>query len=147
MLCCLLELNVTIIANYTAPPGEDPGELGPNEFTAGSLLSLQCIVQGNSGGLTYTWSVMGNPPIPPECSGCDIDTSSTTSTLILTIDLLRNVSRSLYSYYTGVYTCTVSESGRPDSDNSDDFTVRVVGKRSIFSAVMTCWNNLYDIVK
>ena len=116
-----LELNVTISADYTAAPGEDPRELGPNEFSAGSVLSLNCIVQGNSGDLTYTWSVMGNLSTPPECTSCDIDTSSTTSTLTLR--------RPLYSYYDGIYTCTVSESSRPDSDNSDDFTVRVVGKR------------------
>ena len=112
---------MTISADYTAAPGEDPGKLGPNEFTACSALSLNCIVQGASGGLTYTWSVMGNPPTPG-CTGCNIDTSSTTSTL--------TVGSPLYSYRAGVYTCTVSESGRPDSDNSDDFTVRVVGKRN-----------------
>ena len=121
---------MTISANYTAAPGEDPGELGPNEFTAGRLLSLECIVQGDSGGLTYTWSVMGNPPTPG-CTHCNIDTSSTTSTLI--------VGR-LLTYYAGIYTCTVSESGRPDSDNSDDFTVRVVGKR-----VCTLCTVLHDI--
>ena len=116
----LTELNVTISADYTPAPGEDPGELGPNEFTAGSAFSLNCIVQGNSGDMTYTWSVMGNPPTPG-CTGCDIDTSSTTSTLI--------VGSPLYTYHAGIYTCTVSENGRPDSDNSDDFTVRVVGER------------------
>ena len=115
-----LELNTTISRVYTAAPGEDPGNLGSNEFTAGSVLFLNCIVQGASGSLTYTWSVMENPPTPPECTSCDIDTSSTTSALSL--------GRPLYSYYAGIYTCTVSESGRPDSDNSDDFTVRVVGK-------------------
>ena len=118
----LTELNVTISADYTPAPGEDPGELGPDEFTAGSVLSLTCIVQGNSGGLTYDWSVMENPPTPG-CTGtgCNIDTSSTTSTL--------DLRRPLYSYFAGIYTCTVSESDRPDSDNSDDFTVRVVGER------------------
>ena len=110
---------MTISANYIAAPGEDPGELGPNEFTAGSILSLNCIVQGDSGGLTYAWSVMGNPPTPG-CTYCPT-ASSTTSTLI--------VASPLNSYRAGNYTCTVSESGRPDSDNSDDFTVRVVGKR------------------
>ena len=111
---------MTISVNYIAAPGEDPGELGPDEFTAGSLLTLNCIAQGNIGGLTYTWSVMGNPPTPG-CHGCGIDTSSTTSTLTLE-------GPALNSYYAGIYTCTVSDSGRPDSDNSDDFTVRVVGK-------------------
>ena len=108
---------MTISANYTAAPGEDPEELGPNEFTAGRLLSLNCIVQGS---LTYTWSVIGNPDTTG-CSECVTDTSSTTSTL--------TVGSPLYSYRAGIYTCTVSESGRPDSENSDDFTVRVVGKR------------------
>ena len=111
---------MTISANYTAAPGEDPGELSPNEFTAGSALSFNCIVQGDSGDLIYAWSVMGNPD-NTECSECVIDTSSFTSIL--------TVGNPLRSYYAGIYTCTVSESGRPDSDNSDDFTVRVVGKR------------------
>ena len=115
---------MTISANYTTAPGEDPGELGPNDFTAGGALSLNCIVQGDSGSLTYAWSVMGNPDTPPECgSTCNIDTSSNTSTLIMAS------SNSFFSFHAGNYTCTVSESGRPDSDNSDDFTVRVVGKR------------------
>ena len=112
---------MTISANYTPAPGENPEELCHNEFTAGSVLFLTCIVRGNSGDLTYTWSVMGNPPTPPECTSCAIATSSTTSTLTLR--------RPLYSYYAGIYTCIVSESGRPDSDNSDGFTVRVVGKK------------------
>ena len=114
------ELSVTISADYTAAPGEDPGELGPNGFTAGSKLSLICRVQGNSGGdLTYTWSVMGNPDTPG-CSKCDIELSTTSTLALRTL--------ALNSHFAGVYTCTVSESGRPDSDNSDDFTVRVVGK-------------------
>ena len=118
---------MTISADYTPAPGEDPGELGPNEFTAGSVLSLNCIVQGDSGDLTYTWSVMGNPPTPG-CVACPI-ALSTTSTLI--------VGSPLTSYRAGIYTCTVSESGRPDSDNSDDFTVRVVGKKMcIFFTVL-----------
>ena len=118
----MIELNVTISADYTAAPGEDPGELGPNEFTAGRTLSLECIVQGDSGDLTFTWSVMRNPNTA-ECSECDIDTSSMTSTLA--------VGSPLYSYHAGIYTCTVSESGRPDSDNSDDFTVRVAGRECV----------------
>ena len=110
---------MTISANYIPAPRDKPEELGPNEFSAGSVLSLTCIVEGNSGGLTYTWSVIGNPSTPG-CTGCSID-SSITSTL--------DLRRPLYSYYAGNYTCTVSESGRPDSDNRDDFPVRVVGKR------------------
>ena len=94
-------------------------ELGSNEFTAGRVLSLNCIVQGNSSeDLTYTWSVKGNPDTPG-CNVCGIDTSSTTSTL--------TVGRPLTSFFAGIYTCTVSESGRSDSDNSDDFNVTVVG--------------------
>ena len=57
--------NVTIIPDYTAAPGEDPGELGPNGFTAGSVLKLICMAQGSSGDLTYSWSVAGNPDPPP----------------------------------------------------------------------------------
>ena len=130
----LTELNVTISADYTPAPGEDPGELGPNEFTAGSQLSLKCIVQGASGDLTYTWSVMGNPPTP----GCSVCGSASSTTSTLTVGL------TLFSYRAGIYTCTVSESGRPNSDNSDDFTVRVVGKRVCMLctvlSIMTCWN-------
>ena len=111
---------MTISASYIAAPGEDPEELGPNEFTAGSSLILICSVEGHSGTLTYQWSVMDNPQTPG-CGSCTISTSSTTSTLTVGDPELR-------SYYAGVYTCTVSESGRPDSGNSDDFTVRVVGQ-------------------
>ena len=114
------ELKVTISVDYTAAPGEDPGKLGPNEFTAGSILSLYCIVEGNSGNVTYSWSVNGNPTLPAECRYCTIDTSSTTSTL--------TVGRPLYSYHAGTYTCTVSETGRPDSSNSGDYIVTVVGE-------------------
>ena len=128
------ELDVTVRADTLAPE-EDPKELGPNEFRAGSALSLNCVVQGNSGDLIYAWSVMGNPPTPG-CTGCS-SASSTTSKLMM--------GRSLNSYRSGVYTCTVSESGRPDSDNSDDFTVRVVGKRVCILctvlSIITCWNN------
>ena len=115
------ELSVTISVDYTAAPGEDPGELGTNEFTAGSLLSLNCIVEGTSGDVTYSWSVMGNPTPPTECGiPCIIDTSSTASTL--------TVGRPLYSYHAGIYTCTVNETGRPDSSNSGDYIVTVVGE-------------------
>ena len=113
------ELKVTIGVDYTAAPGEDPGKLSSNEFTAGSFLSFKCIVEGYSGGVAYTWSVMGNPNTPG-CSGCNIDTSSTTSTL--------TVGRPLYPHLAGIYTCTVSETGRPDSSNSDYYTVTVVGE-------------------
>ena len=93
----LIELNVTISANYTAAPGEESGDLGPNTFTAGSVLSRYCIVLGNSGALTYTWSVIGNSPTPG-CTSCG-SASSTTSTLV--------VGSPLFSYYAGIYTCTV----------------------------------------
>ena len=118
---CSTELSVTININYTAAPGEDPGKLGANEFTAGSILFLNSIVEGNSGNVTYTWSVRGNPTTPTTCyRQCNIDTSSTTSIL--------RVGRPLYSHLAGTYTCTVSEAGRPDSSNSDDYTVTVVGE-------------------
>ena len=61
---------------------------------------------------------MGNPNTPG-CTGCNIDTSSTTSTLTV---------GGLHSYHAGTYTCTVSETGRPDSGNSDDYTVSVAGE-------------------
>ena len=111
---------MTVSAVYTPAPGEDPEILGPNEFTAGSELTLNCTIKGHSGGLTYTWSVTGNPATP-DCTGCNIDTSSTTSLLALGRP-------ALYSYFPGVYTCTVNESGRPDSGNSNAFTVTVLGK-------------------
>ena len=117
------ELSVIISIEYTATPGEDPGKLGPNEFTAGSLLSVNCIVEGASGDVTYSWSVMGNPTRPPVCGDCGIDTSSTTSTL--------TVGRPLHTYQAGTYTCTVSETGRPDSSNSGDYIVTVVGEMMI----------------
>ena len=110
-------MNVTVSANYTAAPGEDPDiDLSPNEFTAGSILSLKCAVQGNiSGNLTYTWSSCSLSP--------DVAT-------------LRLAQPALNSYHAGIYTCTVSESGRPDSGNSDDFNVTVVGKTSLPVYVM-----------
>ena len=113
------ELNVTIRPDYIPAPGEDPGELGSNEFTAGSVLSLNCDVQGNSGSLTYEWTVTGRPTTPG-CTSCAMPSSSTSTLKLAQI--------ALTSYHAGDYTCTVSESGRPDSGNSDTFTVRVVGK-------------------
>ena len=114
------ELRVTVTADYRPAGGE--GELGPNQFTAGSLLSLVCSVQGAIGPVSYSWSVRDNPSTP-DCSGsnCDIDTSSTEPTLTMGRP-------HLYSYYAGVYTCTVSETGRSASTNSEDFTVIVVGE-------------------
>ena len=125
------ELNVTISVDYIAAPGEDPGELGPNEFTAGSILTLKCIVEGNSSAVTYTWSLTGNPTPPTECDDCDnfINISSTTSTLQW---------RALRSFVAGTYTCTVSETGRPDSSNSSDYTVTVVGEMMMCVLYMYC---------
>ena len=116
---------MTIIEEYNPAPGEVLGELSPNVFTAGSELTLNCMVHGNSSGdLTYEWSVRDNPGTTG-CSNCVIDTSSTTSTLTVG-------DPALYSYYAGIYTCTVTEDGRPESSgNNDDFTVRVVGKMMI----------------
>ena len=100
-------------------PATSGEKLGPNEFTAGSILTLNCAAQGHSGGLTYAWSVTDNPDTPG-CTGCDIDLSTTP---VLTLQ-----NPALYSYFSGIYTCTVSESGRPLSVNSDDFNVTVVGE-------------------
>jgi len=98
---------------------EAPEELSANEFTAGSVLSLTCMALGGSGDLTYSWSLQGNPT-PSGCgSNCPTPTSST-ATL--------TVGPPLLSYYAGTYTCTVSESGRPSSGNSDSHTVTVVGE-------------------
>ena len=112
---------MTIIEEYRPAPGEAPG----NVFTAGSELTLNCMVHGNSGDLTYVWSVSDNPDTTG-CTNCVIiDTSSPTSTLTVGDPVL-------YSYYAGIYTCTVTEDGRPESSgNNDDFTVRVVGKMMI----------------
>ena len=119
---CNAELNVTVNAVYRPAPGEAPGELGPNEFTAGSELTLNCLALGNSGVVSYRWAVSENPSTTGcENTRCDIDLSSTTSTLTVG-------KPPLYSYYAGVYTCTASEAGRFGSGNSANFTVTVVGK-------------------
>ena len=124
VLCSLIiqtELSVTISVDYIAAPGEDPGELGPNAFTASSILSLYCIVEGASGDVTYSWSAIGSSTPPAQCGDCDIEriTSFTTPTL--------PVGRPLHSHHAGTYTCTVSETGRPGS-SSDDYIVIVVGE-------------------
>ena len=119
-MSCSIELNVTVSAVYTPAPGEDPDELGPSEFTAGSALTLNCTVKGHSRALTYVWSITGNSSTP-SCTRCIIDLSPNASLLSLGHPALN-------SYFAGVYTCTVSESGRPDSGNSDDFVVTVIGK-------------------
>ena len=128
ILFYFIELNVTISADYNPAPGE---EMGPNRFTAGSELTLNCLVHGGSGALTYEWSVMGNP-VTTGCTNCVvIDTSSPPTT----------------SYFAGTYTCTVTESGRPDSSGKNDFTVTVVGKMiftvfldyNIINYLCRCW--------
>ena len=122
MTLCVLctELNVIVSAVYRPATGEVPGELGPNEFTAGSNLTLNCLVQGTTGVLSYRWSVSGNPSTPPDC-GCDIDLSSTISTLTVG-------KPTLYSYYAGVYRCYASEAGSLDSENGGNFNVTIIGK-------------------
>ena len=128
---CNAELNVTVSAVYRPAPGEAPGELGPNVFTAGSRLSLNCLAQGNSDKLSYEWTVSENPSTPT-CTDpqCVIDLSSTTSTLTVG-------KPPLYSYYAGVYTCNASEAGRSDSGNIANFTVTVVGKHIILCITET----------
>ena len=113
---------MTVREVYRPAPGEAPGELGPNEFTAGSELTLNCLVLGNSGVVSYRWSVSGNPSTPG-CTNpqCDIDLSSTTSTLTVG-------KPPLYSYYAGVYRCTASVAGSLDSENSGNFYVTIIGK-------------------
>ena len=120
VVCVYLELNVTVTADYTAVPEEDPGELGPNEFTAGSALFLHCTVQGNSGDLVYNWSITGNPDTP-DCSNCHTVVSTATTTLQVGHPALS-------SYNAGIYTCTVSESGRHESRSSGMLAVKVIGK-------------------
>ena len=108
---------------YIPAPGEDPTELDPNTFTAGSLLELECVAMGSSSTLAYNWSV--SQDFTPICldNGCNVNVSSTASTLI--------VGRPpLLSYYAGNYTCDVNETDRPDTNNNADFSVMVVGELS-----------------
>ena len=112
------ELNVTVTADYTSYPGENPGELDVNEFRAGvGNLILLCQVEGGSGTLFYQWTVERLPTAG--CTGC-YTPSSNTDTLFVDIALL--------SYFAGTYTCTVGEAGQPSSNSSDSFTFTVVGK-------------------
>ena len=117
----LPELNVSIRAVYNPAPGDDAELLGPNTFTAGSDLKLQCVVMGNSNNLLYSWSV--NQTFVPFCpnDNCDINITSTMSKL-------RVGKPELLSYYAGNYSCTVRENDGPESQNSHDFTVNVVGE-------------------
>ena len=114
---------MTISADYNPAPDEVPGKLGPNKFTAGSELTLNCTVHGNSGAVTYVWSVKDNPDTK-NCDDCVIiDILSPPSTSSLTVR-----KPALFSYYAGVYTCTVTVSGKLyGSGNNDNFTVAVVG--------------------
>ena len=111
---------MTVSAIYKPAPGETPGKLGHNQFTAGSELTLNCSVEGHSRNLTYSWSVTGNPSTPG-CYGCYIDTSSTTFSLVVG-------KPSLHSFHAGNYTCHVSEIGKPDSSYSGDFSVTIFGE-------------------
>ena len=107
---------------YNPAPGDDAELLGPNTFTAGSDLELQCVVMGNScNNLRYSWSV--NQKFVPFCptDHCDIDITSTTSKLTVG-------KPELLSYYAGNYSCSVRETDRPESQNSHDFAVNVVGE-------------------
>ena len=126
---------MTVSAIYTSAPGEAPGELGPNDFKAGSRLTLKCSVEGYSGGLSYSWSVTGNPSTPG-CYSCNIGTSSTTSLLVL---------GRLHSFDAGNYTCDVSETGRPASSNSGNFSVTIFGEFYFryhdSMMIFRCWND------
>ena len=113
---------MSIIPNYISVPGEDPGELGPNEFTAGAVLSLTCMAQGASEDLTYSWSVAGNPETPPDCTFCDIDIT------LFYMSMTLEVGPVLRSFSAGTYTCSVSETGRPSSESSEDFPLIIVGE-------------------
>ena len=123
---------------YTPVPGEDSNDLGPNEFTAGTDLKLNCTVEGNRNDLKYMWSVKNITTRPESCTGCSIDTSSSISTLIVG-------KPPLYSYYAAVYVCTVNETSRPLSTNKDECSVNVVGKLTLcfivsFSLMLRCRN-------
>ena len=109
---------MSVSAIYTPASGENLEDLSPNEFTAGSELVLQCGVEGNRNSLYFTWHLKESKSC--DMDRCATDLSSTTSTLTLDPPLL--------SYYAGNYTCNVSETGRPDAHNSDEFSVNVVGE-------------------
>ena len=97
-----------VIANPMAAQGEDPDELGPNEFRAGSLLTLNCTLWDGTGQLMYEWA---KTPAH-SCSGCETDLPAS-STLTLP----------LYSTSAGHYNCSVN-----GSFTSQPFTVTVIGK-------------------
>ena len=99
---------------YNPVPGVDPNQLGPNEFTAGSVLTLNCTLGGGSGDTDqhYEWSMTKNDG-SQSCPSCT-ESSSSMLTLIL------------YSYTAGNYTCTTS-----DWVTSENVTVTVVGELPI----------------
>lgn len=93
--------------------------MGPDEFTAGTTLSLDCSVMGNTLSVTYQWTRVYNFT-PMSCSNCNETKISTTHS--------QTVGKPLYSYHAGVYTCIASEDGKPDSTNNGSFTIKVVGE-------------------
>ena len=115
-LALCTELKVEVSGVYNAF-GLTSGKTSGGMLTAGGDLILHCNVMGNSTSLTYEWSVMDGPTTSESCRSCSVYTTSTTSTLMVGI----------YSYNAGIYTCTVSEPGKPLSTNSDTFSVQFVG--------------------
>lgn len=121
-LSTLLELKVTVIVDYTPAQSETPEKLGPNEFTAGSHLTLICVVRGhsNSDNLRYHWSVAGSPSTPG-CTACSNVIPSATHRVVY--------HWKLYSWLSGNYSCSAREINKPEVySNSFIFIVKVVGK-------------------
>ena len=119
-------VSVSISAVYAPAPREAPGILDPNQFTAGSILTLRCSAQGLSGNLSYRWSVSGNTS-SSDCTSCAINVSSTTSTLDL---------ENLYPYFAGTYKCAVSGTqGSPL--HCAYFIVTVVGEFTIIIIIVS----------
>ena len=84
-------------------------KLGPNEFLAGSILTLNCTVEGSMEHQNcYMWSRTGTGSL--SCTECN--------TSMLTVG-----GPLLYSDSAGNYTCTVN-----GSLTSRPFTVSVVGE-------------------
>ena len=114
MLCTELKVEVSGVYNAF---GLISDTVSGDMLTAGGDLILHCNVMGNSSSITYEWSVMDSPTTSESCTSCSVDTTSTTSTLMVGI----------YSYNAGVYTCTVNEPDKFLSTNSDTFYVKFVG--------------------
>ena len=106
--------DAVIIPVYTPVNGENPDKLGPNEFTAGGILILNCSLDTLSNGLTYTWSMAPHH----DCTNCHTDLSSKTSQTLTVL---------LYPQYTGNYTCSIN-----GSLTSQPFTVHLRGKPLVF---------------